>query len=532
MKKSAIALLMATTMLVGAVPAMAATPADQLVIGMSMNNILTLDPAAIAGREVTGVITNVYDTLVRLDPVERMQVNPGLAESWEISEDGTTVTFHLREGATFASGNPVTVEDALWSFRRVVQLGLVGNASWQAYGFTADNFDEHVRAEGNSIVVTLPQPGDPQLIVYMFGKPGATAVIDSKTALQHEVDGDLAAGWLTTNTAGSGPFTLVNWTANDVILLQRNENYWDGAAEMSRVIYRHMPESQTKRLMLERGDIDIAQDLSVPDISALSENPDVVVQSIPSAGFYYLAVSMKDEKFQDPNVRLALRYLIDYQGINETIMPNYGILRQRPISPGVMGELPDPGYELDVERAKQYLAEAGYPDGFETQLLSLNEPPFIDIATAIQGTLAQAGIEAEIITGTGNQIYGPMRERNFEMIVGRGGGGMEPHPHSNLLALVINPNNADDAGLSGSIVWRTSFQDEQLNQMAQDALLERDPAAQEEAYHAILERYEEVVPALQPISAVVDTAVFRADVENYQEHYGWTTRLEDVSKSR
>jgi peptide/nickel transport system substrate-binding protein len=532
MKKCALALLMATTMFAGVAPTIAATPADQLVIGMSMNNILTLDPAAVAGRETTGVITNVYDTLVRLDPVERTQVNPGLAESWEISEDGTTITFNLRDDAVFASGNPVTVDDVLWSFKRVVSLGLVGNATWQAYGFNADNFDEHVQADGNSIVITVPQEVDPQLIVYMMGKSGAGSVIDSKTALANEVDGDMAAGWLTTNAAGSGPFTLANWTANDIIILQRNENYWGDPAEMSRVIYRHMPESQTKRLMIERGDIDVAQDLSVPDLAALSENPDVDVQSISSAGFYYLAISMKDEKFQDPNVRLALRHLIDYEGINETIMPNYGILHQRPISPGVLGSMDNPGYELDVELAKEYLAKAGYPDGFETELLALNEPPFIDIATAVQATLAQAGIDADIVTGTGNQVYGPMRERNFEMIVGRGGGGVEPHPHSNLLALVINPNNADDAGLSGSIVWRTSFQDEELNRMAQEALLVRDREAQEAAYNAILERYEEIVPALQPISAVVDTVAFRSDVENYQEHYGWTTRLEDVSKSR
>ena len=530
--KSFIALLLAASMLAVPIAAQAATPADQLVVGMSMNNISTLDPAAISGRESTSVVTNVYDTLVRLDPVERTKVNPGLAESWTIGEDGKTITFKLREGAKFASGNPVKAEDVLWSYKRNIKLGLVGAGVWVGFGFSSENFDQFVKADGNSIVVTMPEAGDPQLLVYMFGKPDAAAVIDSKVALEHVANDDLGQGWLTTNTAGSGPFQLSNFTANDVLILERNDNYWGDAPAMSRVIFRHMPESQTKRLMLEAGDIDVGMALSVPDINALSTNADVTVQSVPSAGFYFLGVSMKDERFAKPKVREALRYLIDYDGINATIMPNYGVKRQRPVALGVVGALADPGFTLDVAKAKALLAEAGYPDGFSVKLLSLSEAPFLDAATAIQGSLAQAGIQAEIITGNGNQVYGPMRERNFEMIVGRGGGGQEPHPHSNLRAMVINPNNADDAGLSGVIVWRTSFFSEELNKMSQDALVERDAAKQTKDYEAIQTKLDEVVPALHVFSQAVDTVVMRKDVEDYQNHYGWTTRLDSVKKAR
>jgi peptide/nickel transport system substrate-binding protein len=530
--KWTIPFVMAASIAVGALQAQAATPADQLVVGMSMNNITTLDPAAMSGRETTSVVTNIYDTLVRLDPIDKTKVNPGLAESWAISEDGKTVTFKIREGAKFASGNPVTVEDILWSYKRNIQLGLVGAGVWKSYGFTAENFDQSVKADGNSIVVTLPQAGDPNLILFMFGKPDAASVIDMKTAMENASGEDMGQGWLTTNTAGSGPFTLSNYTANDVMVLQRNDNYWGKATPMKRVIFRHMPESQTKRLMLERGDIDVGLALSVPDITALSASPDVKVQSVPGAGFYFLGASMKDERFAKKPVREALRYLIDYDGINSAIMPNYGIKRQRPVSVDVPGALPDPGFKLDVEKAKALLAEGGYPDGFKVKLLSLSEAPFLDAATAIQGNLAQAGIQAEIITGNGNQVYGPMRERNFELIVGRGGGGQEPHAHSNLRAMVINPNNADDAGLSGIIVWRTSFFDEGLNQMAQDALVERDAKKQAEDYGAIQTKLDEVVPALHVFSQAVDTAVFRSDIVGYQTHYGWTTRLDEVSKQR
>ena len=511
--------------------AIAKTPVDQLIIGLSMNNVLTLDPAAMSGRETTAIISNLYDTLIQLDPVERTGVNPGLAESWDIAEDGT-ITFTIRDRATFSSGNPVTADDVVWSIKRNIKLGLVGSGVWKTFGYNTDTVDAHIRSEGNKVIVTLPQPSDPTLILYIFGKPDAASVLDSKTVMAHEENGDLGNAWLTTNVAGSGAFQLINWTARDAVIMRRNEDYWGGPASMKGVVYRHMAESQTKRLMLERGDLDVAMALSVPDIRALRNNPDVTIQSTQGAGFYYLAASMKDDLLQNRDIRLALRYLIDYDGINETIMPNYGVKHMRPIAPNVVGSLPNPDYSLDVEKAKGYLAEAGHPDGFSVELRALSEEPFLDIATSIQGTLAEAGIKAKIVTGTGNQVYGPMRNREFQLIVGRGGGGQEPHPHSNLRALVINPDNSDEAGLSGVIGWRTSFFSKELNDMAQKALLERDPEKQKTLYQDIQRKYEELVPALQPISAVVDTDAFQKDIENYQIHYGWTTRLHDVTKSR
>lgn len=176
-------------------------------------------------------------------------------------------------------------------------------------------------------------------------------------------------------------------------------------------------------------------------------------------------------------------------------MPGYGVLHQRPIKAGMPSTLPDPGYRLDVARAKKLLAEAGYPNGFDTTLRVLSDQPFLNIAIAVQSTLMQAGINAKIITGTGNQIYGAMRERKFDLLVGRGGSGMEPHPHSSLRALVYNPDNSDKARLTNFQGWRTGFYDPQLNTMIDRALLERDPQKQVADYRAIQTRYDQLVPA-------------------------------------
>ncbi len=515
----------------GAAPVWAETPANQLIVATTMNNILTLDPAAITGRDTVQVLNNIYDTLIVQSPDDR-SIQPRMAESWEVAEDRMSIRFTLREGATFASGNPVTAQDVAWSLTRLMQLNQAQSSFLKSRGFSLEEADKHFVAEDErTFVINLPQPDDPQLLMMVLGQNGPGSILDRETVMANERDGDMGAAWLTLNSAGSGPYTLTQWSSNDFIILTRNEGYWGAAPEMARVLMRHLPESQTQRLMLERGDIDVAYTMQAPDLAALEGHDDITLESVPGSGFYYLAMSLKDERFTNKKVREALRLLIDYEGINSAIMRYYGQPHQRPLSSGVIGELPDPGYTLDVEAAKALLAEAGYPDGFNVSLRVLSEAPFANAATAIQNTLAQAGINAEIISGSGDQIYGAMRERNFELLVGRGGGGQHPHPDSNLRALAYNPDNSDEARLTNYQGWRTSFYDPQLNEMIETALLERDSEQQVALYQEIQTYMDEIVMPILPFSEVVDTAAYRSDVEGIIVS-PWVSRFEEVTKNR
>ncbi len=213
-------------------------------------------------------------------------------------------------------------------------------------------------------------------------------------------------------------------------------------------------------------------------------------------------------------------------------MPHYGVINQRPLPLGLAARLPDPGYKLNVEQAKALLAEAGYPNGFKTTIRVLAEPPFINIASNLQSTLAQAGIEASIITGTGNQIYGAMRERTFDIIVGRGGGGAERHPHSSLRTLVYNPDNRDEAKLTNFQGWRTSFYSPELNQLIESAEVEPDAGKQLTQYREIQEQVDQQVGAILPVSQMTDTVVVYTDVADFQGHTAATTRYKDVYKKR
>ncbi|WP_391487056.1 ABC transporter substrate-binding protein [Leclercia tamurae] len=534
MKRSPLAgaCLLALALMMGSGAAYAKTPPDQLIIGMNMNNLLTLDPAAMTGNEVVGIVVNLYDSLVELDPNTLTNVKPALAKSWDISPDGKTLTFHLRDNVTFHSGNPLTAEDVVWSMRRLLHLNLAQASVWKSYGFSKKNIDQQIKAlDDHTVQLTLPKANDPQLVIYSLGALGNLGVLDRKTVLSHEVNSDWGNRWLTTNEAGSGPFMLDTWQAKDVLRMQRNPTYWREAPKMNRVVLRHFQESQTLRLMVEKGDLDIASNMAVADINALRKDPQLTVEAVQKGTVYYVAMSMKEAHFANPKVREAVRYLIDYQGINKALMPGYGVLHQRPIKAGMPSTLPDPGYKLDIPRAKKLLAEAGYPDGFNTTLRVLADQPFLNIAIAVQSTLMQAGINAKIITGTGNQIYGAMRERKFDMLVGRGGSGVEPHPHSSLRALVYNPDNSDEARLTNFQGWRTGFYDKPLNEMIDKALLERDPQKQIADYQQIQVRYDQLIPALIPLSQMVDSVVVRNEVKNFQSHPSATTFLREVYKT-
>ncbi len=524
----AIALVLAGAL---AATAHAGTPRDQLVIGMNMNNLLSLDPAGATGNDVLGVVANLYDYLVELDPHDLTIIKPGLAEHWEIAPDHNSITLTLREGVRFQSGRLLTAQDAAWSLQRVLKLNLAMASPWKSYGFSKGNVDKLITApNARTLHIQLPEPTDPKMVLYTLGTSVSAAIVDRDAVLAHAKNGDMGAAWLLTHAAGSGPFSLTEWRAKDAMLLDRFDGYWRGQAKLSRVVMRHVPESLSLRFMIDRGDVDLAAGMAPPDIDALMHKSGVNVQPVLRGNTFYVAVSMKDAKYADQRVRLAVRKLIDYDGINKAIMPHYGVPHQRPVMSGLTATLPDPGYKLDVTGARTLLKQAGYPTGFHTTIRVLSDPPLINIATALQATLAQAGIEASILPGTGNQVYGSMRDRNFEIVVGRGGGGVEPHPHANLRAMVYNPDNRDAAKLTNFQGWRTSFHSDAINHLIEQAVRERDEEKQLAMYREVQRLYDSEVGAIQPIAQMVDTVVLSKRVHGYVGHPSATTLLRDVYK--
>src|SRR6185503_15518979 len=260
-------------------PAFAATPADTLVQAWQIDDIITLDPGELFEISTSEIGGNTYERLIGYDPADVSKIFGVVAESWTVSDDGKTITFKIREGRKFASGNPITAADVVYSIQRVIKMDKTPAFIIAQFGLTKDNVDQNVKQTGDyELTFTMDKPYAPSFVLYCMTADVAS-VVDSKLVKEHEADGDFGNGWLKTNYAGSGPFTIKEWRANEAVVLEKNPNYSGTPAPLARVIYRHIPETATQRLLLEKGDIDVARNLGPEEIAAVSTNPDIKIQS-------------------------------------------------------------------------------------------------------------------------------------------------------------------------------------------------------------------------------------------------------------
>ena len=463
-------------------PAFAETPADTLVQALAIDDIITMDPGEafeISTGEITG---NTYDMLVRLDINDTTKVVGSIADSWTVSDDGLTYTFKIRPGLKFASGNPITAKDVAFSFERAVKLNKSPAFILQQFGLTGDNVTAKAKAADDStFVFTVDQAYAPSFVLNCLTATVAS-VVDSKLVSEHaqaatptadyKYDTDFGNEWLKTNYAGSGPFKLREWRANEAVILERNDNYYGPKPALARVVYRHAKESATQRLMLEKGDIDIARNLEPGDLDAVSTNDKLAVTSTPKGTVYYISLNQKNDKLAKPEVREAFKYLVDYDAIGSTIIKGIGEIHQAFLPKGILGASDDNPFTTDVAKAKELLAKAGLKDGFDVTMDVRNNQPVTGLAESIQQTAAQAGIKIEIIPGDGKQTLTKYRARNHDIYIGQWGVDYWD-PNSNAETFTSNPNNADDSQ-NKTLAWRNAWNVPELTAKTKAALLERD----------------------------------------------------------
>jgi peptide/nickel transport system substrate-binding protein len=497
-----------------------------LLIGTDLSAIPSLDPAAINARTPSEVVSNLYDNLVQLSPDDMVTLRPMLAQHWDVSADRRTLTFALRPDATFANGAPVTAEDAAWSIQRVIRMGQVGATDIALWGFTPDNVGKLVRAtDAHTLAIDLPQPVSTDLVLYSLAG-SSLGIIDSKTALAHERDGDLARNWLKANAAGSGPFTLTQWRPNDILICEARHGHWSGDPAMRRVIMRHTPESGSLRLQLEAGDVDIGQYLATADLDALGRAK-MTIDATPGFGFYYVALNMKDAELRNPLVRQAFQHVIDWQSLAATTMRFTGFPWQSIIPRGMPGAPADAaaGYQYDPDLAKHLLAQAGYKDGIRKKLFpsgaSLLQP-----TETLQASAHLAGIELELVPGEHTPDF---RARNFEVLMGNSGARL-PDPFGTCVQYAYNPDNSDAAQLGGYYLWRTSLEAPELTAMVTAAKQETDPAKRRDIFARIDGAYHTLPPSLIVFLQRTDPSVIRPNVHGYAGHPTWSTRWHGVTK--
>jgi peptide/nickel transport system substrate-binding protein len=494
--------------------AFAETPADTLVIADAIDDIVSLDPAESFEFSGNDMLNNIYDTLVELDPADLGPLVPGLAESWSLADDGITYTFKIREGVKFESGNILTAADAAFSLQRAVILDKTPSFILDQFGFTAENVAEKIKATGEyELTIVTDQPYAPSFF-YNCLTANIGAIVDMKTAMENEADGDMGYAWLKTHSAGTGAYNLRSFKPNESYILEAKDEYWRGTPTLKRVFVRHVAEPATQRLLLEKGDVDIARKLTPVDIGGIADNGDLKVIDEVKGRIMYLGLNQKNENLGNPKVVEAIKYLVDYDGMSSTFLKGQYRPHQSFLPAGFLGAITDLPYSLDVEKAKGLLEEAGVGP-FSFKIYVRNTQDWMDMGQSIQSTLAQAGIAAELRVGTGKEILGEYRARNHDMFLGAWGPDY-PDPHTNADTFARNPDNSDEGKHTGILAWRNAWPAEEVNDMTNAAVLEKDGdkrAAMYEEIQAIHQQVSPFVPMFQQIQQVA----MQKDVEGFSQ---------------
>ena len=463
----------AALVLAAALPAQAAAPKNTFVMAKDIADIITLDPAEVFELTTGEIIANIYDRIMMFEPEDLQTLVGGVAESWEVRKDGKTILFAIRPGLKFHSGNPVRAEDVAWSLRRVVKLNKTPAFILTQFGWNADNVDQLIRALDERFVsVTITEDFSPGLVLNALSA-GVASVVDKELVMSHEQNGDLGYEWLKTNSAGSGAFRLGAWKSNELVSLEANPDYRHGAPGMQRVIIRHVAEPSSQRLLLEKGDIDMARNLTPDQVKGIADNDEIVIDGYPKGTIVYMAANAGHPVLGKTEVVQAMRHLVDYDGMADSFLAGQFVVHQAFWPGGLWAALEEKPFRQDVDKAKSLLAAAGHADGFELTIHTLTNSPFPEIAQALQADLARGGIRASIVTLEGKTLWPKYRAREHEIILARWSPDYVD-PHSNADAFAHNPDNRPEAKLTGVLAWRNAWMDEDSNRLAVSARNELD----------------------------------------------------------
>jgi peptide/nickel transport system substrate-binding protein len=358
-----------------------------------------LDPAHETDGESHKVCDNIFDTLVQYTD-STTEIMPDLAYRWEHSADALTWTFHLRPGVKFHDGTPCDAAAVVFSLAR--EDSAFGNpfnkvggpyTYWQSMGM-GSIIKGLKAADDSTVVITLYHQNAPFLANLAMN----FCSIVSPTALKK---------WgpdFFKHPVGTGPFKFVEWVKDDHITLARNDDYFGGKPYLATLIFRSIPDNTVRFLELQKGNLQGMDGIAPDQVDPIQKNASLTLLTQPGMNVCYIALNETVKPFDNPKVRQALNLAVNKKAIVETLYRNLAMAAVNPMPPVVWGyDKNVQPYPYDPAKARELLKEAGFPNGFKTQLWAMSVPrPYVPepqkVAEAIQADFKAIGVEAEIVS--------------------------------------------------------------------------------------------------------------------------------------
>ena len=391
-------------------------PADTVeegtVIIGGLSDLVTLDPGHMYEPYANMFAYAAYDMLYRIKSGTMGTPEPSVATGYTVDDSGLVYTFTLREDVVFASGNKLTSKDVVWSINRLLNMK-------DSNAYVNIKIVNKVEADGDYKVVFTLNEADASFIVKLTFN--AYCILDSEVVKQHggsDSGDDTAKTWLDQNSAGSGPYILEEWTPKEKVVFTKNSNYWGEAGNVGTIIFREMSSVDAQITALKNGEIDIALSLNNETAKQLDGVEGITVATGETALITFLVMSRDSsmsEEMSNPLVQEAVRYALDYEGYL-TLCGDGGLVPLNFVQTGFVGalqrDLATNGRDLD--RARELLAEAGYPDGFKITLTCASNNSeglsWTTLSEKVKQDLSEVGIDVTIDTLETTLVYEKMRD--------------------------------------------------------------------------------------------------------------------------
>jgi len=344
----------------------------------------SLDLPQCAERNASTTAWHMYDTLVWVN--DEGILEPALAKDWEVSEDGSEYTFYLRDDVTFHNGEPFNADAVVFSWERAKDAGFEYSNLWQL-ATTVEKIDDYT--------VKITTDGPDALFL--------TTVADNWAIIPPKYFQEVGQAGFDEHPVGTGPFVFVEWVKGDRIVLKANPNYWrEGVPKIETLIFRPIPESATRVAAIQTGEVDIVTRLTSEEAQSLLGVPNVTVIKYAQARVYYVAFNNVStgigQPTEDPLVRQAMNYAVDMNAIIESLFNGFAKPAIGFVATGELGYDDAEPFDYDPDKARELLAEAGYPDGFKMDMAcpAGAYTHFEEVCEAIVGYLGDVGIQVSL----------------------------------------------------------------------------------------------------------------------------------------